>query len=280
MKGMLEGMLKDILGEDLFKSIITTLTKDPFTAYGEGVTTLITTIYDIVMSAAVMLMFIYFLIAVVDKMTSENFTWEQLWKQMGMLLAAKLVIEHGLDIMMLMSKVGIQLVNLIGTDGIKFGLGSADQIDTIIESFEEGFSGIFKVIGHLILFFYIIFPWLFSWIMGMAVKIICYTRLIEIYIRACFAPIALSDFFKNGFQGGGWRFLKGFFAVCLQGAVILVIALFFSELLTSFLTGPKPGEDGFNLFQFFGAYFAVGCSAIMLMFRSLGLCKEIMGVNN
>ncbi len=277
MKNLLKGMLSDIGGEDLFASIIKVLTQDPFTEY-EGVAKVIQNVYDAVMSAAIMLMFIYFLIAVVDKMTSENFTWEQLWKQFAMLLAAKMVIEHGLEIMSLMSSVGVELVELVsgeGNVGMKAGISAADA-ETIIASFEEkySFGGLFKVIGDLILFLQLILPWLFAWIMRIAVKIICYTRLIEIYIRASFAPIALSDFFKNGFQGGGWRFLKSFFAVCLQGAVILGIAIFFSALCKSLLPADKT-----NLFTFLGYYFAIGCSAIMLMFRSLSLSKEIMGVN-
>lgn len=272
MRNMLKGMLNDIGGEDLFDGIIEILTKDPFTAY--GVQNVVTSLYNAIMAAAMMLMFIYFLIAVVDKMTSENFTWEQLWKQMAMLLAAKLVIEHGLEIMTLMSKVGVEIVGIVKAEGLGEMRGGIDA-EAVIDNFESGFSGIFKIIGDLVLFMYIIFPWILSWIMGMCVKIICYTRLIEIYIRACFAPLALSDFFKNGFQGNGWRYLKSFFAICLQGGIILAIAVLFSKLLDSFLTD----VDKANLFQFLGIYFAVGCSAIMLMFRSLSLSKEIMGSN-
>lgn len=274
MKDMLKDMLNDIGGRDLFSGIVDILSKDPFTAYGTDVARIISSIYNAVMSVAMMLVFVYFLVALVDKMTNENFTWEQLWKQLAMFLAAKYLIEHGLEVMQLMSKVGVEMVSIIKRQGLSGFTGGLDA-NAIIANFEEGFSGIFKVIGHVILFGYIIFPWLLSWIMGMAVNVICYTRLIEIYIRACFAPIALSDFFKNGFQGGGWRYLKNFLAVCLQGAVLLAIAILFSTLLSAFLDG----TDKTNLFQFLGIYLAVGCSAIMLMFRSLGFCKELMGVN-
>ena len=194
MKELLKGMLNDIGGEDLFDGILEILTKDPFTAYGVG--GIVQSLYTMVVSVAMMLMFIYFLIGVVDKMTSENFTWEQLWKQMAMLLAAKLVIEHGLQIMQLMSQVGVEFVDLVMDQGMEYTMegGLEDgTIETIIEGFEDrySFAGLFKVIGDLVLFVYLLIPWLLSWIMGMAVKIICYTRLIEIYIRASFAPLAL-----------------------------------------------------------------------------------------
>ena len=109
----------------------------------------------------------------------------------------------------------------------------------------------------------------------MCVKIICYTRLIEIYIRAAFAPIAFSDFFHNGFQGGGWRFLKSFLAVCLQGAVILCIGAIFGALMPVIFN--LGGDTTF--FSAMGRYFAILAAAVMLMFKSLSLTKEFVGVN-
>lgn len=274
MEGIVREMLDDICGKDLFSSVIETLTKDPFTAYGSSISGLISTVYNIVMSVAMMIMFIYFLIGLVDKMSSENFTWEQLWKHLAMLLGAKVIIEHGLDIMMLMSKVGVELVGMINS-GADPSFSASMNTSAIIDNFVGGLDGIYKVLAWILLLLYLIIPWIFSWVMGICVKIVCYTRLAEIYARACFAPIAFADFFKNGFQGNGWRFLKSFFAVCLQGAMIFTIAVLFSTLLRSFLDGTNSSD----LFAFTGIYLAVGASSIMLMFRSSSLCKEIMGVN-
>ena len=275
MDWLLEAMINRIAGSSLFDGMIGILTKDPFTDYGRGVARIVESLYDAVMSAAIMLIFIYFLIAVVDKMTSENFTWEQLWKQMAMLLAAKMVVEHGLEIMQLMSQVGVEMVTIVQGEGLG-SLNQALDAKTVISNFKNGLtSSILKILSDILLLLYLALPWVLSWIMSLCVKIICYTRLIEIYIRACFAPLALSDFFKNGFQGGGWRYLKSFFAVCLQGAVILAIAVIYSKLLGSFLSIP----DDKNLFEFSGISLAVGASAVMLMFRSLSICKEIMGAN-
>lgn len=275
MDWLLEAMINRIAGSSLFDGMIGILTKDPFTDYGRGVARIVESLYDAVMSAAMMLIFIYFLIAVVDKMTSENFTWEQLWKQMAMLLAAKMVVEHGLEIMQLMSQVGVEMVTIVQGEGLG-SLNQALDAKTVISNFKNGLtSSILKILSDILLLLYLALPWVLSWIMSLCVKIICYTRLIEIYIRACFAPLALSDFFKNGFQGGGWRYLKSFFAVCLQGAVILAIAVIYSKLLGSFLSIP----DDKNLFEFSGISLAVGASAVMLMFRSLSICKEIMGAN-
>ena len=275
MDALLTAMINRIAGSSIFDGMIGILTKDPFTAYGEDVAKIINNLYNAVMSAAMMLIFIYFLIAIVDKMTSENFTWEQLWKQMAMLLAAKLVVEHGLEIMQLMSQVGVELVTIVQGEGLG-DLNQALDAKAVIKNFKDGLSSsILKLLSDILLLLYLALPWVLSWIMSLCVKIICYTRLIEIYVRACFAPLALSDFFKNGFQGGGWRYLKSFLAVCIQGAVILAIAVLYSKLLGSIMVTP----DETNVFEFSGISLAIGASAVMLMFRSLGICKEILGVN-
>jgi len=151
MRNMLKGMLNDIGGEDLFDGIIKILTKDPFTEY--GVENVVTSLYNAVMAAAMMLMFIYFLISVVDKMTSENFTWEQLWKQMAMLLAAKMVIEHGLEIMMLMSKVGVEIVGLVQAEGLGEMRGGIDVSSLMVALYISSVPGIICTLSLLKLLF-------------------------------------------------------------------------------------------------------------------------------
>lgn len=271
MKDILISMIESVCGKDLFAGIKGILTVDPFTKYSRAAA-IVTSLYDAVITIAMMLVFIYFITAIVDKMTSENFQWEQFWRQLAMFLAAKVFIEHGLDIMKLMSAMGSEMVGMVNGSTT---FSSALDAEAIMNDFLNGLSGVLKIIGPALLFGYLLIPFLLSWVMGIMVKVICYSRLIEILIRAAFAPIALSDFFKNGFQGGGWRWLKSFLAVCMQGAVIFGIAVLFSALLGDFI-GAANGKD---FFAFTGIYFAVGCSAIMLMFRSLSLCKELVGVN-
>ena len=150
----------------------------------------------------------------------------------------------------------------------------------IVEAFREslGFDGAFtSFFGDLILWFYLLLPWVGQWIMKLCISVICYTRVVEIYFRATFAPIALADFFHSGLQGSGWRFLKSFLAVCLQGGTILVIAILFSALTAQHITNVDQVVK--DLIPFIGVYLAFGASAVMLMFKSLSLTKELVGVN-
>lgn len=280
MESLLIGMLNDICGSDIFNSIFETLTINLFSDGGTYSVALgyVRSLHEsVIKPLAIMLMFIYFIIALVDKFSSENFTWEQLWRQLAMLLAAKFLIEHGFELLELLFDIGMTLTANIQESTGYYGdtTGEVENAKEIINSFREGMgaTGIFKTLADLVMILFLIFPWLFSWIMRLCVSIICYTRVIEIYIRAAFAPVALSDFFHSGLQGAGWRFLKSFLAVCLQGAMILVIAVIFSALIKQI------AADDQNLFTFIGKYIAFFASAIMLMFKSLSLTKELIGVN-
>lgn len=275
---MLEGMLNDIMGIDLFDSIYQTLSINIFSTSGEysGILNIVQELHNnAIKPIALMLMFIYFMIAIIDKLSSENFTWEQLWRQMAMLLASKFLIEHGFEILYYLFNAGMNIAGSIQSviQGSQHPLLNFDAA-AMIESFRESLGlnkGLLKVLGDIIMFIYLLIPWILSWILGMAVKIICYTRVVEIYVRATFAPIALSDFFHSGLQGSGWRFLKNFLAVSLQGGIILVIAAVFSAL---FGTLTFNGDD---LFAYTGLYLSFLAAAVMLMFKSLSLAKELLG---
>ncbi len=280
MESLLIGMLNDICGSDIFNAIFETLTINLFSDEGKFSVALnhARLLHEnVIKPLAIMLMFIYFIIALVDKFSSDNFTWEQLWRQLAMLLAAKILIEHGFELLELLFGIGMTLASSIQESTGYFGDKTEEVANAkeIINSFREGLgaTGVFKTLADLVMVLFLIFPWLFSWIMRLCVSIICYTRVIEIYIRASFAPIALSDFFHSGLQGAGWRFIKSFLAVCLQGAMILVIAVIFSALMKQI------SADDQNLFTFIGKYIAFFASSIMLMFKSLSLTKELIGVN-
>lgn len=274
---MIDGMLEDLCGTDLFTGLLETLQINLFDPSGSysAVLSLVRSLYSsFIQPVAISLMIIYFLLALVDKMTSENFTWEQMGRQMCMFLASFYLINHGFEILELLFRFGLLLTQDVAGE-VKDGFGDKTLLMEQFELFKNDNKPAIKILEDILLFIYLLVPWLLSWVMGIAVKIICYTRIIEIYIRATFAPIALSDFFHSGFQGAGWRFLKGFLAVALQSALILAIAGIFSNLFPLIM---KTSTEWGSFFRFIGMYLALMASAVMLMFKSLGISKELLGV--
>ena len=282
MESALIGMLNDICGQDIVNSILNSLSINLFSddgTYSHALELARDLHNSVIKPFALMLMFIYFMLAVVDKLSAENFTWEQLWRQMAMLLVAKFLIDHGFEILDILFNIGMSLAHQIQEAAGLYGGATEEGVEhakELITGFKTslGLSGTWTSwLGDIILFAFLIIPWLLSWIMRLCVNIICYTRIIEIYVRATFAPVALSDFFHSGLQGSGWRFLKNFLAVCLQGGVILVIGVIFSALFEELVV------DETNMFMFIGVYLAFFASAIMLMFKSLSITKELVGSN-
>lgn len=276
---MIEGMLEDLCGKDLFSGIWSTLKVNLFSTSGEYKTVLniVTDLYEsTVQPIAIYLMLIFFMVGLVDKLSNENFTWEQLGRQFAMFFLSVGLITHGFEILEKLFEFGLVFATDVHTL-VKDNLYPSDKLD-LVKEVVDTFKATIKVpnfLKDIVLFVYLLIPWAFSWIMGLVVKIICYTRVIEIYARATCAPIALSDFFMNGFQSAGWRYIKAFLAVCLQGAVILIITTIYSALFTIVAASVDPG---LSFFKFLGVFVALMASGCMLMLKSLSLCKELLGV--
>jgi len=279
MHDWLVSMLNDICGPDLLNAVYNTLSMDLLIQWEEPYNFVIIAYHFAIKPFAIMLLFVYFMIGLLDKLSSESFTWEQLWRQLAMLLVGKYLIDHGLEIFETMYDLGMALMAQID-EYISYTVGytqgnSLATAEAMIGKFKSGL-GIGNWpdwLADLVMMIYLLIPWLLSWIMRLCVNIICYSRSLEIFLRALFLPIAISDFFHHGLQGSGWRYMKAFFAVCLQGALIIAITAIFTGIYQTLIVKDQ------NLFTFIGAYLAFYAAAIMLMFKSLSLSKEIVGVN-
>lgn len=275
----LEGLIKIIFQTDLFTTITDTLSINLFSSSGKfgSVLSLIRSLYDIIFPVAVMMLFIYFMISLIERCSNDTFTWEQLWKVFAMLVATKILIEHGFDLLERLFEIGLAITDsfaAIRGAGSEFALGE-EQIADIVKDLNENMGWVMKFIRNILLWIALLIPALISFIMRIAVSVICYSRIAEIYVRAVFTPIALSDVFHGGLQSSGWRYLKSFMAICLQGATIIVIAIIYGQLMSALLQ--NYAQDG-SFWAFYSISIAVQASAIALMFKSLNLTREIMGV--
>ncbi len=273
----LESLLKDICGSNFMTDIIGILSENLLSGSGKygAVYNFARGLYNAVMPLGVYLLFIYFLVALIDKCANDQFTWEQLWKLLAMLIVSKAIMEHGFDILTKLFGVGQSVLQTVANAG---SIAEGDlQLDTatILDGMREslGFKGLLKALGDVIIWIFLLIPWVISWIIRIAVNVICISRVIDIYLRVIYAPIALSDFFAHGTSGSGWRFLKGFLAVSLQGAMIFGIGIIYSALFSTLAY-----TEGTNIMTFLVPVLALSASCVMMMFRSLSLAKEIVGV--
>ena len=243
--------------------------------------TYVTTVYDtVVVPIGLCLVIVWFLVGFVQKAASEHMNFDNLFLQFVKLIAAWYLISNGMDIFCKLWGVGISLMNDLSAalKGVSKGGGdifSADTLNSLWgellgdDSLKYGDKG-----GKWACFvgmLQLMFPWIIAAIMSGCAHFIAYSRMFEMLFRVTAAPIALSDFINEGTHSGGWRYIKNFLAVAIQGFAILLIIEIYSSVAAGIIT------DG-TFMETFVSYAVISIAAIAFMFRSQPLCKELIGV--
>lgn len=153
---------------------------------------------------------------------------EQVLKLFVRFALAKAVITYGLELMLGIFKITQGIVQTIMQTA---GLGTATQtvlpqeIITAIENcgfFESIPLWAVTLIGGL-------FVTVISFIMILSV----YGRFFKIYMYTAIAPVPMATFAGEPSQGVGKSFIKGYCAVCLEGAIIILACIIFSVFASS-----------------------------------------------
>ena len=165
---MIDKMLEEIFGTGLFEDIFKMVNQNIFSTSGKFSTarTLVENLYEsAVMPVALMLLCIYFLIALMDKFSSENFTWEQMVRQMCMFLLGFFLIDRGFELLNLLFELGVEFVDTVN-GWISGGSGQIDKSlsDQIIEEFNSQKFAKIGFIDDIFKFCYLFFPYILSWL--------------------------------------------------------------------------------------------------------------------
>lgn len=110
---------------------------------------------------------------------------------------------------------------------------------------------------------------------NMIALFIVYGRLFEIYIRMAVAPIAMADIFTKGSQSTGYRFIKEFLALVLQGMFIILIARLFNMAQGAAFGGGMASSGGMGPMLGIMAMFI---TEITLLGKAGSFAKSIVGV--
>lgn len=212
------------------------ITESPETFKGGGIWNVILNIHGALQATGLALLVLFFVIGVMK--TTGNFTEikrpEVAVKLFVRFILAKAAVTYGLELMMaLFSIVQGIIATMIG----RSGFGSADAMllpEAITQAIENvGFWNsiplwVVTLLGSL-------FITILSFIMILSV----YGRFFRLYIYTAIAPVPLSSFAGEPTQSIGRAFLKGYAAVCMEGAVIVLACIIF----TAFATSP-PIDEG------------------------------------
>jgi len=115
LDNFVRSMFEQIFGGGVFNSVNSVLKLNPSTGAWAKAWTAIDAVYSNVMvPIALGLMIIWFLVAFMEKSASEQVTFEQLFMLFAKLIAAKFLIDNGLQIFANLWGLGISLIDSVG----------------------------------------------------------------------------------------------------------------------------------------------------------------------
>lgn len=206
------------------------ITQTPENFKGGTIWKVILNINGAVQAIGLALLVIFFLVGVAKTCGSfaEVKKPEQVFKLFIRFALAKAVITYGLDLMMAIFKI-IQGViqTIMQTAGVSGATASVlpQEMITAIEKcgfFESIPLWAVTLIGGLVIL-------VLSFIMILTV----YGRFFKLYLYTAIAPIPLSTFAGEPTSHVGKSFIKGYVAVCLEGAIIVLACIIFSLFASS-----------------------------------------------
>lgn len=244
---------------------------------------------NVMVPIALSLVVIYLVCNLIERSTNEQFTYEQMFLMLAKAIVAVFIISKGFDLMLEFQNAGLSFLKDLSSTATSLGLGTnTGGGEAYIKSNPElmqlykNYTGetfpkepsFFKNIGLVIgNGFTLLLSNLAVLIIKACVYVIVFMRILEIYVRTMFAPIALSDIFGHGLNSTGFRFMKSYLAVSIQVAAIYGCILLNTVISSSLAKG------GMGDITFIFKYLGLAAATIGLMFKSQSLIKEFVGTN-
>ena len=206
------------------------VTQSPTEFKGGGIWNVIVNIHGALQATGLALLVLFFVIGVVK--TSGSFAEvkkpEHALKLFIRFALAKGVVTYGLELMMALFNI---VQGIISTIMSSAGFGTTNQTvlpDTIVQAIQN--CGFFESIP---LWAVTLIGGLFITVLSFIMILSVYGRFFKLYLYTAIAPVPLASFAGEPSQSIGKAFLKGYAAVCLEGAIIVLACVIFSVFASS-----------------------------------------------
>jgi hypothetical protein len=187
----------------------------------------IQSIFSMLLPVGYSLIALFFIIDFLNKSVMlEYVKWENVVKTLLKLVVAKLVIEHSFELLNIVFTVISNMLSSTAEVG-KINKENGVDIKSIVKSVNE-MDSFLKQLGFFISF------WPMTLVMKgikIAIYVIIYGRMVEIYILTAVAPLPLSTLTSEGMQSTAKRFFQNYVSVCLQGLIILVGCMIYNGMM-------------------------------------------------
>lgn len=267
MESVLNGIIGFVLGESLINDVGSYLI-DPSGI--EAISAAASSFSDVMKPIASVLICIYFIIELMEKITNDNFNTDQFIKLLIKLVFSIVVVDNASAIAENISKFGTAFISAIS---------SADLTSKPFTVTEVNGLGIIDLIAMIVV---MVIPFFVSLVIRLAAWFMIFSYIIEIQVRSALAPLGFADLISGGSNSNGFKYLKKLIALALQGGIMLIIMTCSAQLIgTSLLDDGATLEfELANLIPTIGNIFkimAVQVAMLGLMGSAKTIANDVIG---
>lgn len=206
------------------------ITQSPETFKGGAIWAVIVNIHGALQAVGYALLVLFFVVGVMKTCGSfaEIKKPEHALRLFIRFAIAKAIVTYGMELMLAIMSVAQGIVSEI-MNSAGFGSPSATVLPREIVTAVESCGFLDSIPIWAITLIGGLFVWVLSFVMILSV----YGRFFKLYIYTAIAPIPLSALAGEPTQGITRSFLKGYAAVCLEGAIIVIACIIFSVFASS-----------------------------------------------
>lgn len=160
-----------------------------------------------------------YLIDLAGKVTEKNFSIEQFFKATLRFVVSYFFILYSDVITNYLIEAGTGItIDTVKDSGFAFFTDDPDNKTLLINGIKD-----MKAIETLGFVISSIIPWLFSMIGEVVLQIVLISRILELVVMVTFAPLSISDIYREGTASPGVQYMKRVLALSLQVIVIILI---------------------------------------------------------
>lgn len=187
--------------------------------------------YSLISTFGIIVVLIAFAMAVIDNLREDTLNPEKMVMLFIKFALSYLIIQNGFEILTWFLGLSGEIF-----DRISF---SRSAVTTAISQNQCNFAKMcdaawYNAIGEWL----ITLPgYLIVKVTDIVATVICLTRIGELILMTMFAPLGMGDIGFKDYHSNGWRYFKKYFAVALQGAVIIALYFVYTLLTTGMGSG-------------------------------------------
>ena len=227
-------------------------------------------VYDAIKIVGMGFVTLYLLMGLMDKAQTEQFNLEHFFKAMLKYSITLILVNNGFTLFGYILNLGNALLDTLSA---AITAGSGTGFKTVLDGYyaraQSNTTFLTGAIDGLSILLELCIPYICMFLSKIVLFVLIYSRLIELFIRAAFMPIGISDMFNGNGNGSGFRYIKKLFGTAFQGSMIIAILSLYQTLIAS------AGNTGLSgPIQVVVITFAV----ISLVMKSQQWSNEILGV--